>query len=512
MSWYTILYWNHGISLEVEHLLCKLKVMDRDLESQGKTYIASPQNMERQRVLIVDDEADMAKVLQKVIQKKCDCDTKLAYSGEEAYNLLKTWHPDVILTDVKMPGLDGLSLLKRTKETDPNISVIIMTGYATIEMAVEAVKQGAYEFFQKPFDNDQLARAISRSLERTKLLRENQQLYACLDGYAPFHGFVGKSPKLKQAVELIQKIADTDATVLIRGESGTGKELAAKALHAMSRRSQKKMITVNCPALPENILESELFGYVKGAFTGATSDKEGLFVAANGSTILLDEIGDIPISIQTKLLRVLQEKEIRALGSTKSYHIDVRVVASTNQDLESKITKGEFREDLYYRLNVVTVYMPSLREIKDDIPAIAQYFLERYTKQYKKDGLSFSSAAVECMLNRNWKGNVRELQNAVRKAVLLCSGDIIEPQDLLAEDNEGEETCCNLTLSSLCKMTYREAKQHLITRFSKAYLSDALRRHEGNVTLAAQKCGMERQAFQRLMRKYQVLSKDFKKK
>ncbi len=486
--------------------------MDHNLESQDQTVLHGENIRSKQRVLIVDDEADMAKVLQKVIKKKCDCDTKLAYSGDEAYNLLKSWHPDVILTDVKMPGLDGLSLLKLTKKTDPNISVIIMTGYATIEMAVEAVKQGAYEFFQKPFDNDQLARAISRSLERTKLLRENQQLYACLDGYAPFHGFVGKSPKLKRAVELIQKIADTDATVLIRGESGTGKELAAKALHSLSQRAKKRMITVNCPALPENILESELFGYVKGAFTGATTDKEGLFLAANGSTILLDEIGDIPISIQTKLLRVLQEKEIRALGSTKSYNIDVRVVASTNQDLEDKIKKGEFREDLYYRLNVVTVYMPSLREIKEDIPIIAQHFLERYAKQYKKEGLSFSRAAVECMLNRNWKGNVRELQNAVRKAVLLCSGDMIEPHDLLPDDTEGEENCCNLTLSTLCNMTYKEAKQQLLNKFSKAYLTEALKRHNGNVTLAAQNCGMERQAFQRLMRKYQVKSKDFKNK
>ncbi len=463
----------------------------------------------RQKVLIVDDEAAMATVLEKIIRRKCDCDTKVAHSGEAAFDLLLGWHPDVILTDVKMPGMDGLSLLRRVKEFDSNISVIIMTGYGTIEMAVEALKQGAYDFFQKPFDNDRVIHAVQRSLERTRLLRENQQLQDYLDGREPYHGFVGRSRKLREVIDLISRVADTDVTVLIRGESGTGKELAAKALHSMSKRSAKKMITVNCPALPELILESELFGYAKGAFTGATQDKQGLFVAANGSTILLDEIGDIPLSLQTKLLRVLQEKEVRPLGQTKTYQVDVRVVASTNQDLEQKIKEGAFREDLYYRLNVVTITMPSLKEIRDDIPILAQYFLNVYAKKYKKEGIEFSPDAVQCMMQRNWKGNVRELQNTVKRAVLLCAGDIITPGDL--QDHNGRHNAdCLLAVHELCTQAYRDAKDHIITKFSRLYLAEALRKTGGNVTAAASNSGLERQAFQRLMRRYGLRSADFR--
>ncbi|HEJ83888.1 MAG TPA: sigma-54-dependent Fis family transcriptional regulator, partial [Desulfobacteraceae bacterium] len=327
------------------------------------------------RVILIDDDTDMLAMLRVVVGRKCDCEIRTAESGAIAWELFKTWRPDIIVTDIKMPDLSGLDLLNKVKQLDPSISVIMMTGYGTVEMAVDALKQGAYDFIEKPFDNDHLVLTIQRCLERIKLLRENQTLQQKIDSRAASRKFIGQSPKLKQVLELMGKIADTDVTVLIRGESGTGKELAARVLHQMSGRSGRALVAVNCPALPEHILESELFGYAKGAFTGATSKKKGLFLEADGSTILLDEIGDLPIELQTKLLRVLQEKEIMPLGHTRPIKVDVRVLASTNQDLEEKIRQGLFREDLYYRLNVVSVTMPSLNDMTEDIPLLARHFL-----------------------------------------------------------------------------------------------------------------------------------------
>ncbi len=466
-------------------------------------------SMQEPKILLVDDEPAMLDMLKRVILRKCPCKLKVTTSGIQAISILKEWSPDVLITDIKMPDLDGLELLRRVKEFDESVSVIIMTGYGTIEIAVEALKEGAYDFFQKPFDNDRLVHTIKRSLERTRLLRENRRLQERIEGQTSFHGIVGRSQKLRNVIDLISKVADTDVTVLIRGESGTGKELAARALHMMSSRSKRKMITINCPALPEHILESELFGYKKGAFTGAEHDKQGLFVAADGSTILLDEIGDIPIPIQTKLLRVLQEKEIRPLGQTRDIKVDVRVVASTNQDLESKIKEGLFREDLFYRLNVVTITMPSLAEIPEDIPILANHFLKLYSKEYNRTDLEFSPHALKCMMQRPWKGNVRELQNVIKKAVLLCTGSQISPSDLQVSDGNGDNAN-GITLPCLSHLGYKEAKEEILTFFSRAYISQALKKSKGNVTLAAKNSGLERQALQRLMRRYGLNSSDFK--
>ena len=322
------------------------------------------QEQKSKRLLIVDDEQDLLDLLKKVLSKKCSCDITLTSSSLEAVELVKSWEPDVVLTDIIMPDMDGLQLLQSITTIDPTISTIIMTGYGTIEIAVQALKDGAYDFFEKPFDNDKISRVVTRALERTYLLRENLQLQQRLTGKNGLTGFIGHSPPLQRAIDLLARLGKSDATVLIRGESGTGKEVAARAIHAMSKRAAKKMITVNCPALPEQILESELFGYCKGAFTGADHDKTGLFLEADGSTIFLDEIADIPLGLQTKLLRVLQEKEIQPLGQTKTIKVDVRVLAATNQDLEAKMAKGEFREDLFYRLNVMTVTLPTLTETK----------------------------------------------------------------------------------------------------------------------------------------------------
>jgi DNA-binding NtrC family response regulator len=470
----------------------------------------SPGNPEiRKLVMIVDDEPDMLSMLRLVIEKKCACDVIAAQSGLIAMEQLEKCRPEVVLSDIKMPDLDGMELLKKIREHDRTISVVIMTGYGTIDMAVQALKDGAYDFLQKPFDKNHIVRVIRNGLERTALLRANDQLREKLSDLAQPEGFIGQSPALKRALDLLARVADTDATVLIRGESGTGKELAARALHNLSTRKNRQMITVNCPALPENVLESELFGYSKGAFTGATQDKKGLFLEAQGSTILLDEIADIPVSIQTKLLRVLQEKEIRPLGQNKTIAIDVRVIASTNQDLEAKIRTGEFREDLFYRLNVVTAVMPNLEEMKEDVPLLIHHFLEQFKRQYDRQDLVLSTDLLQHLYLRKWPGNVRELQNSVKRIVLLAVGGRVDLADINGSVESRQQPDVN-NFETFYTSSYNDAKAEIIARFSKNYLHNLLTRHGGNVTNAAADCGLERQALQRIMRRYGIVSTDFK--
>ncbi|MBW6520149.1 MAG: sigma-54 dependent transcriptional regulator [Desulfoarculaceae bacterium] len=464
-----------------------------------------PQDQKATRLLIVDDEQDLLNLLKKVLSKKCDCDIALTTSSLEALELVKNWQPDVVLTDILMPDMDGLQLLQSIHLIDPTISTIIMTGYGTIEIAVQALKDGAYDFFAKPFDNDKISRVVRRALERTYLLRENLHLQQRLTNTTELTGLIGHSPPLRRAIDLMSRLGKSDATVLIRGESGTGKEVAARAIHAMSKRAEKKMITVNCPALPEHILESELFGYCKGAFTGADHNKNGLFLEADGSTILLDEIADLPLGLQTKLLRVLQEKEIQPLGQTKTIKVDVRILAATNQDLEAKMARGEFREDLFYRLNVMTVTLPTLEQIKEDIPLLAQHFLIKYAREYEREGMEFTPEALQCLMRRQWKGNVRQLQNIINRAVLLSDNRKITPQELtsLKEHTKTLETHGQVP-ACLYNLPYRQAKEEVIGPFTSAYLRHCLAASRGNVTAAAKASDMERQAFQRLMRRYDI--------
>ncbi len=472
----------------------------------------------RKRVLVVDDEPDMQLLLAKILTKKGGYEVRQADSGDRGLEIISFWRPEVVLTDVKMPGMDGVEFFRRLKDKDPTVTTIIMTGYGTVEMAVQSLKEGAYDFFQKPFDNDQILHAIARAMERTELLRDKlkfEELRHQLAGSSEFHGFVGSSPRLLQVEDLLRRLGPSSMTVLIRGESGTGKELAARALHAMSNRAGRGMVTVNCPALPEHILESELFGYCKGAFTGADRDKEGLFVEANHSTILLDEIADIPVTIQTKLLRVLQEKEIQPLGQTKTYTVDVRVVASTNQDIEAKIARGEFREDLFYRLNVMTVTMPSLEEMRCDLPQLIHHFLKKYRKEYERPELEFSEEALQQLLQHPWRGNVRELQNTINRAVLLGSDRRIERKDLMLE-TQGQNCTCLIQAGNpfeqLQHLDYAGAKEVVLKEFTGAYLRTAVGRSHGNISLAAKNCGMERQALQRLLRRYEISVEDFRRK
>ena len=465
------------------------------------------------RILIADDDQALLLLLKKVILKKCECEVAVALSGVEALEVVKTWHPDVVITDIMMPDMNGLQLLEQIMIFDSHITTMMMTGYGTVEIAVKALKLGAYDFFEKPFDNAEILHALNRARERAMLLKENWHLQQRLLERDEHSEFVGKSRPLRQAMDVLSRFAGSDATVLIRGESGTGKEGAARTIHRLSQRAGKRMITVNCPALPEQLLESELFGYCKGAFTGAETDKDGLFMAADGSTILLDEIADIPTSVQTKLLRVLQEKEIQPLGQTTTIAVDVRVLASTNQDLEAKIAQGEFREDLFYRLNVMTVSMPSLAEMREDIPLLALHFLQKYATEHGREGLEFSQDGLEYLMQRKWHGNVRELQNIISRAVLLTSEQCLTHMELSRVADKGgiqlgsANTCDS---SSFLELPYKDAKEELLNQFTISFLSEKLMATKGNVSAAARESGMERQAFQRLMRRHNLQSQSFR--
>jgi len=466
------------------------------------------------RLLIVDDEKDLLVLLRKVLAKKCGCEVAIVQSAKEALEQTTSWQPDVILTDIVMPDIDGLQLLHKVYEIDRSISVVIMTGYGTIEMAVTALKNGAYDFLEKPFENTKVSLIILRAFERTQLLRENFQLHKELQKGDRATEFIGHSSALKGAITLLTRLSRSDATVLIRGESGTGKEVAARTIHQMSDRAARKMVVINCPALPEQILESELFGYAKGAFTGADHDKDGLFLEAAGSTILLDEIADIPVSLQTKLLRVLQEKEIQPLGQTSTVKVDVRVLASTNQDLEAKMAKGEFREDLFYRLNVMTVVMPSLHDMQEDIPLLALHFFNMYVEKYQRSNMELSKEALKCLERREWNGNVRELQNRINRAVLLTPGHIITPNDLLSPEELEKDGSTNKygVDIPICvhRLPYNEAKEEVLSSFASTYLQRALTMSNGNVSAAARESGLGRQSFQRLMQRFQVRPKAFR--
>lgn len=463
------------------------------------------------RVLIVDDELAFLTMLQKVVLKKCNCIVELADSAEAALVKIQQWQPAVVVSDIMMEDMTGLELLTRIRELDTTITPIIMTGYGTIEMAVKALKDGAYDFHEKPFDNDKIIGSIQRALERTKLIRENRKLQQQLSTPAQNTGFVGKSVKMRETLDLISRVAATNATVLIRGESGTGKEVAAQTIHQLSDRADKRMITINCPAVPEHILESELFGYVKGAFTGAENDKDGLFLDADGSTILLDEIADIPVSVQTKLLRVLQEKEIQPLGQTSTIKVDVRVIASTNQNLEKKMEKGEFREDLFYRLNVMPIHLPALKELGDDILVLANHFLKEFKTEYDRENLQFSTEALQYLMGRTWKGNVRQLKNTINRATFLCKSDQIEPEDLDPDRKEVDYTMpAAIQIDYFFSDDYKTAKEKTLQRFTRAYLLNALEKNMGNISAAARESGIDRQGFQRLMRKYKVCAEGFR--
>jgi two-component system response regulator AtoC len=388
--------------------------------------------MPEKRVLIVDDEKNMRHMLQ-VMLDKVGYSALTAGDGYEALGLMDKEDFDFILCDLKMPRMDGMTLLKESRERHPEKTFIMMSAYGTIDTALDAMKIGAYDYISKPFKPDEVLLTLKKAEERERLKRENLNLKARINKIEERYSFgniIARSEAMARVFELVQGVARHKTTVLVTGESGTGKELIAKAIHQQGSRSSAPMVSINCGSIPENLLESELFGYKKGAFTDAKNDKIGFFQAADGGTIFLDEIGELPLPFQVKLLRVLQEEEIIPVGSTKSRKIDVRVIAATSKDLREEIAEGRFREDLLYRINVMTIHLPSLRERRGDIPLLVGYFIDHFNKKLDKSVEGLSSEAMPLLMGCSWPGNIRELENVIERAILLARGRWITPREL----------------------------------------------------------------------------------
>ncbi|MBU1419206.1 MAG: sigma-54 dependent transcriptional regulator [Proteobacteria bacterium] len=463
------------------------------------------------QLLLVDDEPDLLTGLKRNFAKRLPYTNVLtAASGSGALEILAKENISLVLMDIMMGEMNGLEVLDRIHRIHPELTVIIMTGYGTIELAVDAIRRGAWDFVTKPLELDGLTRTLTKGLERSQLLNENKKLRSRMCSGEPITDFVGQSSSMQQLYKTIQTSANSEYTLLIRGASGTGKELCAQAVHALSKRSRKPFIMVNCPAIPEHLLESELFGYRKGAFTGADKDHAGLFFEADGGTICLDEIGDIPVSVQTKLLRVLQEQEIKQLGADTSSKIDVRIIASTNADLESKINEGKFREDLFYRLEVLTLRMPSLFEIREDIPLLANHFLKKARIELNSSEKEFSKAALEKLLRHNWPGNIRELQNVIRRAVLFCPGSVIDAQHLMIESSFSTPDPDLRQGAEMNIIPYKEAKDNCLDSFTRQYVSTLLNKSNGNVSQAARLSHLTRAALQKIMRRYTIDGNQFR--
>lgn len=382
-----------------------------------------------QRILVVEDDKSLRDFLTIVLKKEGYSVTE-ASEGEEALRSLKKEIYDLVLTDVKMPKAGGLDVLRAVKETSPDTVVLMITAFASTETAVQAMKEGAYDYLTKPFQMDELKLVIQNALEKRRLQADNLWLRSQLKEQATFENIIGKGPAMQKVFEVIRKVADTKSNVLILGESGTGKELIARAIHYNSSRRDKPFVAVNCSALPEPLLESELFGHMKGAFTGAHVNKEGLLEVAHGGTVFLDEIGETPPSIQVKLLRVLEEKEFRRIGGTKNIQVDIRIIAATNKDLERAVAEGQFREDLYYRLDVIPIWLPPLRERIEDIPWLADHFLEQYCRAVGKPPKRITPEAMRLLQTHDWRGNVRELENVIERVVAMAAGETIEASDI----------------------------------------------------------------------------------
>ena len=380
-------------------------------------------------ILVVDDEPNYLIVISELLKEE-NYEVLTAPSGEDGLKVVEETDLDLVLTDMRMPGMGGLEFLKATKKHNKDLPVIMITAFGEVEKAVVAMKAGAYNYLSKPFNNEELLMNIRKAIEHYSLLRENVRLRGEAKVRYGFASIVGKNARMQEIYQLIEKVAPTTASVLITGESGTGKELVARAIHINSPREKAPFISVNCAALPETLLESELFGHERGAFTGATALRKGRFELADSGTLFLDEIGDIPLSLQAKLLRVLQERNFERVGGVKPISVDVRIITATNRDLKDEVDKGNFREDLYYRFNVLHIHLPPLRERADDIPMLAEHFIKKFAKLLNKSDLRISGDALRYLTGFPWEGNVRELENTIERAGILCSSDVIQTEDV----------------------------------------------------------------------------------
>jgi DNA-binding NtrC family response regulator len=454
------------------------------------------------RVLIVDDEPDVVANWSRVLER--DGHRCLgATDGQHALRLLEAEHPDVVLTDLQMPGADGIAVLRRSTDLDPDVAVLVITGHGTVESAVEAMRLGAFDYLLKPLpSNDVLRLAVERGLAQRRLRDENRRLREGLSSQVGFDKVIGKSPAIEAVFELVRKAARSEANILIQGESGTGKELIARAIHANSARAAQVFVPVDCAALPENLLESELFGHERGAFTGADRVKPGMFEVADRGTLFLDEVGELPLGLQTKLLRALQEREVRRVGGTKQIPVDVRLVAATNRDLAESVRKREFREDLFYRVNVIPIPLPTLRERAGDVPLLAYHFLARYSRNREQPLEGIGADALAALEAYPWPGNIRELQNTIERACVLADGPNLRLRDL-PEHVRGHGRVAPAAASGKT-LSLREARDTWLRAFTYEYLTDLLRAHGGNVSQAAKTAGVDRKTLHRLLTKFGV--------
>ncbi|MDQ7031700.1 MAG: sigma-54 dependent transcriptional regulator [Desulfonauticus sp.] len=447
------------------------------------------------KILAVDDEIDMLNLLKRIIETKTRYEIEIISQPEKVMKFIENEYIDLILLDLRMPGINGLELLKQIKNKDPEIGIIIITAYGTVESSVEAMKMGAFDFVLKPFQQEELLLTIHRAMDIQKLKKENRILKEELKKEKETDFIIGQSPTMQSIYKTILQVAKSEASIVITGETGTGKELIARSIHKHSLR-KGNFVALNCSAVPENLIESELFGHVKGSFSGALTNKKGLIEEAEGGTLFLDEVGDLSELMQTKLLRFLQEGEFRPVGGTKSKKINVRIVAATNKNLEDMVKQGKFRKDLYYRLNVIHLHLPPLRERKDAIPILAHHFLEKYNAINNKQIHGFSKEALNYLLTQDWPGNVRELENVVERAVILCQDKYIKLEHIEPLNNLKEQT----SLEEILSLPFKQARKKILQEFYYNYLKHILSQTQGNISKAANLCGIKRQYFYRLLK------------
>jgi two-component system response regulator HydG len=451
------------------------------------------------RILVVDDKENIRKLFERMLGERFDIVT--AGDGSEAIAKLALGSFDLVISDIRMPGADGLEVLKATRHLAPGTEVILMTAYATVQNAIDAMRAGAWDYLLKPFDPDDAVLKVEKAIEHKKLRDRAEELAAEARERHRFDQLLGRSQAMRRVFALLEKAAGFDLTVLLTGPSGTGKELAARAVHYASERRECRFVAVNCGAFPAELLESELFGHVRGAFTGAVSDKRGLIEEAAGGTLFLDEIGELPLPLQVKLNRALQEREYRRVGETRDRKVDARIVAATNVNLRAAVAEGRFREDLFYRLQVFPIALPAVRERPEDIPLLAAHFLERARERFGKAPNGFSAEAIQALCRYGWPGNVRELENAIDRAVVVCASDTIGPNDLSPEITEANGA---VAADALANLRYRDALELLRDRAVRDYLTALLRATGGNVSKAAERAGVARESLHRLLKKHGV--------
>ena len=469
--------------------------------------------MERSKILVVDDEAVIREGVKRILERS-DMEVATSSGGRAALAMMQETDFDLVVTDLKMPGMNGIEVLKAIKVLQPEVPVIIITGYSTVDTAVEAMKNGAFDYIAKPFTPDQLTEKVTKALAQKAVLTENLLLKKELREHHGFDLFIGESREMQKIYRRIIQVAPTDSTVLITGESGTGKEVVARAIHRNSPRRDNPFVAVDCTSLAENLLESELFGHVKGSFTGAIQTKTGLFKVADGGTLLLDEVANISLTTQAKLLRVLQEREITPIGGTHSVKIDIRLVAATNKNLRTLVEEGKFREDLFFRLNIIPIDLPPLRERKGDLPVLISHFLQKFSTSLGKELRGLSGEAKTFLNNYPFPGNVREVENIIERAVVLAEGDLIQLDDLelgYARNLESQalpaENLAPANLDEL-KEAKRQIREKALEDVEKAFVISALERNHGNITRAAEETGMLRPNFQTLLKKLGISARD----